>query len=205
MTEESILVVCAANVCRSPLAELTLRRGLGPDASITVSSAGVRANDGDEICTLVASLHEDEEWQTQAQAHRAREVTAELIEQSSIVLAASRDIRGELVRLAPRSRDWMFTIKEAAHLGAGFSSNASDRVVEYVAHLDRARSRAVPLTAPGDVGSRVRRLLHGRGSGDPTSIADRHGSRGHRETITEVEAAVGAILGQLSGHRRHSS
>ena len=205
MTGESILVVCAANVCRSPLAELALRRGLGPDSSITVSSAGVRANAGDPICTLVASLHDDEEWHTQARAHRAREVTAELIEQSSIVLAASRDIRGELVRLAPRFRDWMFTIKEAAHLGTDFSSTASDRVVEYVAHLDRARSRSLSLTTPGDVGSRVRRLFHGRGSGDPSSIADRHGSRGHRETITEVDTAVATILGQLSGHRRHSS
>lgn len=205
MSTESILVVCAANVCRSPLAELALQRGLGADSSITVSSAGVRANEGDAICTLVASLHDDEEWQAGARAHRAREVTAELIEQSSIVLAASRDIRGELVRLAPRSRDWMFTIKEAAHLGAGFSSTASDRVVEYVAHLDRARSRAVPLAAPGDVGSRVRRLWSGRGSADPASIADRHGTRGHRETINEVDTAVATILAQLSGHRRHSS
>lgn len=205
MTAESILVVCAANVCRSPLAELALRRGLGPDSAIQVSSAGVRANEGDAICTLVSSLHEDEDWRGQAQAHRAGEVTAEMIEHASIVLAASRDIRGELVRLAPRSRDWMFTIKEAAHLGAGFSSTASDRVVEYVAHLDRARSRVVPLAAPGDVGSRVRRLFHGRGSGDPSSIADRHGSRGHRETVTEVQTAVETIVGQLSGHRRHSS
>ncbi|WP_435749118.1 hypothetical protein [Microbacterium sp. PMB16] len=205
MTGESILVVCAANVCRSPLAELALRRGLGSGSTITVSSAGVRASAGDPICTLVASLHDDDDWTAQAKAHTAREVTAELIEQSTIVLAASREIRGELVRLAPRSRDWMFTIKEAAHLGAGFSSTASDRVVEYVAHLDRARSRAVPLAAPGDIGSRVRRLLGGRTSVDPTSIADRHGSRGHRETVTEVQTSIDTILAQLTGHRRHAS
>lgn len=205
MTDEKILVVCAANVCRSPLAELALRRGLGADSPISVSSAGVRVNAGDPICSVVASVHDDEEWQTQAQEHRARPVTLEQIEQASIVLTASRDIRGELVRLAPRSRDWMFTIKEAAHLGEGFSSSASDRVVEYVAHLDRARSRAVPLAPPGGIGTRLRHLFGSRAAVDPTSIADRHGSRGHLETVNEVEASVATILAQLGGHRRHSS
>lgn len=205
MTHEKILVVCAANVCRSPLAELALRRGLGVDSPITVSSAGVRANAGDPICAAVASVHEDEEWQAWAQEHRAQPVTIEQVEQASILLTASRDIRGELVRMAPRSRDWMFTIKEAAHLGEGFSSSASDRVVEYVAHLDRARSRAVPLTPPGGPGARLRQLFQARGTVDPTSIADRHGSRGHLETIHEVDAAIATVLAQLTGHRRHAS
>lgn len=205
MSAESILVVCAANVCRSPLAELALRRGLGAESIITVSSAGVRANVDDAICTLAASLHGDDEWRRQADAHRARAVTAELIEQSTLVLAASREIRGELVRLAPRSRDWMFTIKEAAHLGVGFSSAADDRVTEYVAHLDRARSRAVPLADSGDMRSRMRRMLGARASGDPTSIADRHGSRGHRDTVAEVDASVSTVVAQLTGHRRHAS
>lgn len=204
MTRENILVVCAANVCRSPEAELALRRGLGADSSVIVTSAGVRANTGDPICTLVASLHGDDDWRAQAEAHRAKEVTLDLIEQSSIVLTASRDIRGELVRLAPRSRDWMFTMKEAAHLGAGFSSKASDRVAEYVAHLDRARSRTRPLVESGDLRSRVRRLFGGGGSGDPMSIADRHGGRGHHDTIAEVDAAIATIAAQLSGHRRHT-
>lgn len=205
MTDEKILVVCAANVCRSPLAELALRRGLGAGSPLSVSSAGVRVNQDDPICTVVASLHDDEEWQAQAQAHRARPVTVDLIEQASIVLTASRDIRGELVRLAPRSRDWMFTIKEAAHLGEGFSSSAPDRVAEYVAHLDRARSRAVPLASPGGVSNRLRHLFGGRATVDPSSIADRHGSRGHLETIHEVEESIATIVAQLEGHRRHTS
>ncbi|PQZ49797.1 MULTISPECIES: hypothetical protein [unclassified Microbacterium] len=205
MTDEKILVVCAANVCRSPLAELALRRALGADSPLSVRSAGVRANQDDPICTLVASLHDDEDWQAQSRAHRARPVTVDLIEQSSIVLTASRDIRGELVRLAPRSRDWMFTIKEAAHLGEGFSSSAPDRVAEYVAHLDRARSRAVPLASRGGAGNRLRHLFGGRATVDPSSIADRHGGRGHLETIREVEESVATIVAQLGGHRRHSS
>ncbi|PRB57564.1 hypothetical protein [Microbacterium sp. MYb45] len=205
MTGEKILVVCAANVCRSPLAELGLRRGFGADSSTSVSSAGVRATEGDAICELVSSLHDDEGWREQAQSHHARPVTIELIEQSTLILTASRDIRGELVRLAPRSRDWMFTLKEAAHLGAGFSSTGPDRVADYVAYLDRARSRATPLAGSDGVGSRIRRLFGNRGAVDPTSIADRHGSRGHRETLAEVQSSTATILAQLGGHRRHAS
>lgn len=203
MSGESILVVCAANVCRSPLAEIALRRALGPDSGITVSSAGVRATPGDTICTMVAALRDDADWRERTSAHSAREVTAEMIEHASIVLAASREIRGELVRMAPRSRDWMFTIKEAAHLGSGFSSSASDRVVEYVAHLDRARSKNLPLAPPAGIRDRMRRLVAGTTSTDPSSIADRHNSRGHRDTVAEVESSIAVVAAQLSGHRRH--
>lgn len=206
MSTEKILVVCAANVCRSPLAELELRRGLGSDSAISVSSAGVRANEGDAICTLVSALHDDDDaWRDHAQSHRARPVTIDLIEQSSLILTASRDIRGELVRLAPRSRDWMFTLKEAAHLGAGFSSAGPDRVADYVAYLDRARSRSMPIAGTDGVGQRLRHFFGNRGAVDPASIADRHGSRGHRDTIAEMQSSTATVLAQLGGHRRHAS
>ncbi|MBP3977353.1 hypothetical protein [Microbacterium sp. BLY] len=205
MTDGSILIVCAANVCRSPLAELALRRGLRDGSALSVHSAGVRAHAGDPICTEVAARHADASWQEQTAAHRAREVTPEMLADATLVLAASRDIRGELVRMAPEFRDRMFTLREAAHLGEGFRSGGTDTVRDYVAFLDRARTRATPLGASADRGGRLRRLFGGRSGGDPASIADRHGSRGHTETIREVEQAVDALVGQLGGQRRHSS
>jgi protein-tyrosine phosphatase len=78
-------------------------------------------------------------------------------------------------------------------------------VADYVAYLDRARSRAVPLAGSDGIGSRIRRLFGNRGSADPASIADRHGSRGHRETLAEVQSSTATILAQLGGHRRHAS
>lgn len=205
MTGESILVVCAANVCRSPLAELTLRRGLGAGSAIAVHSAGVRAHEGDPICTEVAGRHSEDDWQEEAKAHRARVVSPELLAGASLVLTASKDIRGELVRSAPEFRDRMFTLREAAHLGAGFRPGGSDPVTGYVAYLDRARTRAVPLGGTARRGRGVRRLFGSRSVADPTSIADRHGSRGHAETIREVEQAVDAIVTQIGEHRRRSS
>lgn len=204
MTGGSILVVCAANVCRSPLAELALRRGLGEGSSVPVRSAGVRAQDGDPICSEVAARHTDGDWQEQAGEHRAREVTPEMLAEADLVLTASRDIRGELVRSAPELRDRMFTLREAAHLGVGFLPGGSDAVEEYVASLDRARTRATPLGG-SPAGGWLGRLVGRRSAVDPASIADRHGSRGHADTIREVEQAVEAIAAQLTGHRRHSS
>lgn len=205
MTGGSILIVCAANVCRSPLAELALRRGLGDDSSVRVHSAGVRAEEGDPICTEVAARRTDEHWQEQARAHRSREVTPEMLAAADLVLTASRDIRGELVRLAPELRDRMFTLREAAHLGAGFPAGGSEPVPDYVAYLDRARTRATPLGGSPGRGGALRRLFGGRSAADPASIADRHGSRGHADTISEVERTTEAIAAQLGGHRRHSS
>lgn len=205
MTGGSILIVCAANVCRSPLAELALRRGLGEGSAFVVRSAGVRAHDGDPICAEVAARHADEGWQAQSRAHRAHEVTAEMLAEADLVLTASRDLRGELVRAAPEHRDRMFTLREAAHLGVGFAPGGSDVIADYVAHLDRARTRAAPLSGSPGRGGGLRRVFARRSVEDPASIADRHGSRGHAGTLSEVEQAVDAIRGQLGRYRRHSS
>ncbi|MGM7679302.1 hypothetical protein [Microbacterium sp. A94] len=203
MNDESILVVCAANVCRSSLAELLLKRGLDDSIRITVSSAGMRANDGDRICTMVAELHNDDDgWREQAGEHRTSIVTAESVENAGLVLGASREIRGDLVRLSPVARDRAFTIKEAAYLGRGFIGQGDVRVVEYLEHLDRARARTTPLTAAGSNAKRLSLFSRTRRNSDPMSIADRHGGRGHRETLAEVETAIGAIVAQLNGDRR---
>lgn len=203
MTDGGILVVCTANVCRSPMAALVLRAGLGP--TVAVSSAGIRAEEGAAICALVASRRGEPGWGAEAEEHRARRVTPEMVEGAGLVLAASREIRGELVRLAPRARARTFTMKEAARLGAGFTPGGDDLLTEYVGHLNGARVRVPPRPAP-TAARRLRAFLMGvasRGgpsvalSEDPADIADRHGLGGHGETLDEVESAVADILAQL--------
>lgn len=85
-----ILLVCTGNTCRSPLAEVLLRRALEEAKvdGVTVSSAGTGAFGGEpasEGSYLVAL-----ENGLDLAAHRARPVTRELVAESDLILAMSR-------------------------------------------------------------------------------------------------------------------
>lgn len=193
MTAELILVVCTANVCRSPLAEFLMRADLGRPG-IRVESAGTHAHDGDTVCSLVAGFRVTDEWEEAASAHHARLITPELLNEADVILTASREIRGEIVRLDPAVRDRTHTLLEAAHRGALFAPREEDGVVaEYAAHLDRSRSSMGPVPA-------IRKFWRPvRGSDDVVSITDRHGSgsRVHARTLHQVEDVTAAIVEQL--------
>lgn len=85
-----ILVVCTGNTCRSPLAEVLLRRALAEAGveGVTVSSAGTGAMGGEpasEGSYLVAL-----ENGLDLAAHRARPVTKEIVAESDLILTMSR-------------------------------------------------------------------------------------------------------------------
>ena len=85
-----ILVVCTGNTCRSPLAEVTLRRAVSDVGleGVEVSSAGTGAFVGEpasEGSYLVAL-----EQGLDLAAHRARVVTREMVAESYLILAMSR-------------------------------------------------------------------------------------------------------------------
>jgi protein-tyrosine phosphatase len=91
-----ILLVCTGNTCRSPLAEVLLRRALQEAGvtDVTVASAGTGAFAGEpasEGSYLVALEHG-----LDLAAHRARVVTREMVEASDLALTMSR---GHLRRL----------------------------------------------------------------------------------------------------------
>lgn len=194
MGSEVVLVVCTANVCRSPLAEMLLRLGLARELELRIESAGTHARDGDHACTLVARRQSGAQWAQQAQAHEARMVSSDLLDRSGLILAASSDIRSEIVRLNPEVRDRTFTFREAAHRGAQFDPGSHTRpagvVGAYAAHLDRARSTMAPVPS-------TRGLWRRSGSNDEAiSIADGHraGARLHRRALKEVSDAVGEVV-----------
>lgn len=86
-----VLVVCTGNICRSPMAEQVLRRAFdeaGLGAAVTVSSAGTgdwhvgqQANPP-AVRVLAAAGYPT--------AHRARQVTGQLVDAADLVLAADR-------------------------------------------------------------------------------------------------------------------
>ena len=85
-----ILLVCTGNTCRSPMAEVLLRRALelAKVEGVSVGSAGTGAFGGEpasEGSYLVAL-----ENGLDLAGHRARPVTRELVAESDLILAMSR-------------------------------------------------------------------------------------------------------------------
>lgn len=196
---ELILLVCSANICRSPLAELLLRRGLGDSPGVRIESAGVHARTGSAMCALAAEqLAAGGRRPDGAASHRSRPLTRGLLDEATLILAMARDVRSEIVGMAPQVRDRVYTMREAAYLGEGFTPESSARRVGavslYAMHLDGAR------TAKGPVPARRSGWWRARGA-DGRDIVDGHihGPREHRRTVHDVAEASAVILGQLGG------
>jgi protein-tyrosine-phosphatase len=102
-----VLLVCTGNMCRSPLAEVLLKREVearGLDG-VTVGSAGTGAWDGapaSEGAYLVALEHG-----LDLSAHRARLVTRELLREADLVLTMSRHHRARVQELEPDARAYV--------------------------------------------------------------------------------------------------
>jgi protein-tyrosine phosphatase len=112
------LLVCTGNTCRSPMAEILLRRALeerGISEGMTVSSAGTGAWDGSPVSEgayLIALEHG-----LDLSAHRARLLTRELVQESDLILTMSRHHRARVVDLGGEK---VFVLGEyAGRTGAG--------------------------------------------------------------------------------------
>lgn len=200
MNVELVLVLCAANVCRSPLAELILKRELSGRDDIRIVSAGTKVRAPSEICELVAARDGSGAWLAEAQSHRARPVTVDLLRGASLILVADREVRSEVVRSAPEVRDRVFTLREAAFLAEGFEPEEPARragiVSRFAMHLDRTRALR---GRPARRRSRCRR----RREVDWSSIQDGHGrsARRHAIAVDGVEAALSEVATALIGMR----
>jgi protein-tyrosine phosphatase len=106
----TLLVVCEANICRSPMAEGLLRTKLGE--AIRVRSAGFQAWSGmpaDE--TAIRLLHQRG---IDIAAHRALQITRELCIQSDLILVMSSEQRTRLEEKYAFVRGRVFRVCEAA-------------------------------------------------------------------------------------------
>jgi protein-tyrosine phosphatase len=190
----SVLVVCTANVCRSPLAEVLLSEAL-PDTR--VSSAGVRALTDASMCPVSASMLRSG---TRNQ-HTARQLTVELVAAADLVLVMERAQRSAVVRLAPGSQAKVFTLREAVAL-AEDSVRRGAPAPQDVARLARSMhaSRGVaPL--PVDEVPKRRRWSRPVAPGDPLTIVDGHGltDAEHRVAVEQVAAVTMQLLEAFRG------
>lgn len=104
----SVLVLCTANVCRSPVAQAELEARLDP-ALFRIQSAGLNAIDGQERDPLTVRRIQALGGDTRT---RSRAVTLDLVRTADLILTMTVAQRGKLVELAPERVRSAFTLRE---------------------------------------------------------------------------------------------
>ena len=108
-----VLFVCVGNVCRSPLGERLLAQRLeGHD--VVVSSAGIAAMVGSPM-TPEAAGHLEALGGT-ADGFAARQLVPAMVEDSDLVLTATKAIRSRVLEDSPGALRRTFTVLELASL-----------------------------------------------------------------------------------------
>lgn len=178
----SILVVCTANICRSPLAEHLLRTRLANAAGGTkfkVSSAGVRGWDSTPMDAPAAA--ELRRLGGDASSFRSRPLSTAQCEKADLILTATTEHRAAVLELAPRALKRTFTLVEFAHL-----------VTQVATVADAAGS-------PTEV---VRRAAAARGAAllDNYDVPDPYGGSPHlhRSVADVVETAITEVASVLA-------
>ncbi|WP_091229841.1 hypothetical protein [Microbacterium sp. 3J1] len=193
----SLLVVCAANVCRSPFAAFLLGREL-PD--IEVSSVGVTARAGDPLCRFteerIDALAGDADL---AEAHVATRLDAESIDRADLILTASEAERSAVAMLAPEARPKTFTLVEAAYGARALSPLAADTTLRELAVQMHAQRGLVDLPE-----KRRRHRLSPFRASYGIAIPDAHigDTRKHDEVYRTVTDAVTMFAGAWDGARQ---
>lgn len=143
-----VLHVCTGNICRSPMAETLMRHGLkerlGEAAdAFEVSSAGTLGFTGEPMQPFSHSTLQG--LGIDGSAFLARELVAELVVGSDLILTATRQHRGVAVTMSPRASRRTFTLREFDRL-----LSLVDR--EGLPADPEARARALVDTAAGNRG-----------------------------------------------------
>ncbi|MBC7593360.1 MAG: hypothetical protein H7288_05385 [Kineosporiaceae bacterium] len=138
----TILTVCTANICRSPLMELLLRREL--DTSVyEVGSAGIRGFNGhpmDPDAALQAVR-----FGADPQYFRSRPITEDMIKVSGLILTATRSHSSSVLALTPSALRRTFTLLEFAQ---SCEDHPAASMKELIAGATRNRSQ---VSGPIDI------------------------------------------------------
>jgi protein-tyrosine phosphatase len=212
----SILVVCTANVCRSPYAEALLSdyAARAGQSGVKIQSAGTRAANGQSLCRGASALLRKHGVVSDAECeHRSRKLDLGLVRGAELILVASLEHRSEIAYADAAARRRTFTLKEAAAYLSALASRGKhagrapvrdDSLFRIAEAMNSLRGTvAIPEGSPvalrsllkqGDLSAR-RRL----------DIGDGHlqGPLHHKAALYEVRQAVGKIhlgLSALGGY-----
>ncbi len=184
-----VMVVCTANICRSPLAMVMLereaRRRVGSDAPVRVGSSGVHGLEGEPAAPF--SVAEASERGLDLSTHAATVTDEARIWRSDLVITMSESHRAKIGRLVPGAARMTFTIRELARLLAAIKPVEDDLPV-------RERVRFVTRLAHGS------RAYVARPAGRE-DVRDPYGGprEGYQRTGRQLDDLVAGIAPQLFG------
>ncbi|OCQ20185.1 phosphotyrosine protein phosphatase [Pseudoalteromonas luteoviolacea] len=104
---DSILVVCAGNICRSPTAEYILKNALS-DKNIKVSSAGLTALEGKQADSMATELARSRN--VDMTAHKGRQLNSSLVNNNSLILVMEQRHVQDLCARYPEARGKTFLL-----------------------------------------------------------------------------------------------
>jgi protein-tyrosine phosphatase len=162
MTDEvfSVLFVCHANVCRSPMAErlarlLVVQRFGEGAATVAFSSAGTHAYRGDPMSRHAARVLRD--YGADDTGFSSRRVDRDLLADADLVLTTTREQRAYCAGVAPAAVRRTFTLRQLARLigamppdGLPTTSSVGPRLRALVAQTASVRARFQFVRAPED-------------------------------------------------------
>lgn len=183
-----ILVVCTANLCRSPMAQALLRQAFddhGAGAEFAVTSAGTRAAEGSPMDPASATAlfrHGGD-----ATGFRSRPLTDDLCREADLVLTATREHRSQVLQRVPLALRRSFTL------------------LEFAAVISLVHAEQPDIADPA---ARVRLAAEWRSRAqiDSWDVVDpfRHPAQVHREVADTIRSAthtVAAGLATVRGQR----
>jgi protein-tyrosine phosphatase len=181
----SVLVVCTANVCRSPLAARLLTSSL----DVPVLSAGARAVPGLPACPSALALTPSGDHANRSD-HASVPLEAGHVRSVSLVLGAAREHRSAAIALVPNAQRKAFTLLQAARLAAWLADQGvkappelagEERLAWWVDELDAVRGDAP------------------RGDAGEDDLPDPHeGGVRHEVVLPRLASAVEALAAVLA-------
>ncbi len=132
-----VLFVCIGNICRSPLGERLLAARL-PAERFEVLSAGVGAVVGSAMSPESATHLES--YGGSADGFVARQLTSAMVEESDLVLTATKAIRSSVLEDSPAALRRTFTVLELAALLDVVAADADPHETVRRAALERSRA-----------------------------------------------------------------
>jgi protein-tyrosine phosphatase len=104
---DSVLMVCAGNICRSPTAEYVLKSKLA-NRNIQVSSAGLTALEGKSADAMAQELSNAQGMDMSS--HQGRQLTGTLVAQNSLILVMEQRHLTDLCSRYPQARGKTFLL-----------------------------------------------------------------------------------------------